>query len=204
MIKSASHSRFFHLDAQLFWHTHWSISFPQRFEFCFIITNSHMWVVCFPTASILHLCMYSAFSCQHPAALISNVHSLRGVYSIWVVRLMYISQYDESSFGPWLKLVAVVICYTAVPGLRCSRGLSIVAEVGPPLFGGVRASHCGGFACCGARGLGFLWASAKRRKRTLGLGSCGPQAGGYLPGQGSNLCPHWQADPYPLYHQEVP
>ena len=28
---------------------------------------------------------------------------------------------------------------------------------------------------------------------------------GIVPDQGSNLCPlHWQADPYPLYHQRSP
>ena len=35
-----------------------------------------------------------------------------------------------------------------------ARGLSLVAAIGATLRCGARASHCGGFSCCGARALG--------------------------------------------------
>ena len=35
-----------------------------------------------------------------------------------------------------------------------ARGLSLVAASGATLCCGARASHCGGFSCCGARALG--------------------------------------------------
>ena len=44
--------------------------------------------------------------------------------------------------------------------------------VGAPLRCGARASHCGGFSCCGARALG-AWASVVVAR---GLSSCGSQA----------------------------
>ena len=60
------------------------------------------------------------------------------------------------------------------------------------------------FSCCGAQALG-AWASVVV---TWGLQSVGfscPVACGIFPEQESNQCPlHWQADSYPLYHQESP
>ena len=45
-----------------------------------------------------------------------------------------------------------------------------MAALGLPC--GARASHCGGFSCCGARALG-TWASAVAAR---GLSSCGMRA----------------------------
>ena len=60
------------------------------------------------------------------------------------------------------------------------------------------------FSCCGAQALG-AWASVVV---TWGLQSAGficPVACGIFPEQESNQCPLlWQADSYPLYHQESP
>ena len=51
-------------------------------------------------------------------------------------------------------------------------GLSLVAVSGGTLHCGARASHCGGFSCCGALALG-LQASVMV---VHGLSSCGSQA----------------------------
>ena len=89
-------------------------------------------------------------------------------------------------------------------------------RAGATLRCSARASHCGGFSCCGARALG-AWASVvvARGLRSCGsqalehrLSSCGTQAQllhsmWYL--QGLNPCPlHWQADSQPLRHQGSP
>ena len=125
---------------------------------------------------------------------------LHGVYSIWVVKLTYISQYEESILGLRLKLVAVYL-FTAVLCLRGSRGLSVVVESRASSAWQCAGFSLGGFSCCEARAR-VLWASVTAAR---GLSSCGPQACGIFLGQGLNPCPlHWQADPYPLYHQEVP
>ena len=64
-----------------------------------------------------------------------------------------------------------------------------------------RASHCGGFSCCGAQALG-TWASVAVARRLWSSGSvvvvhglsCSAACGIFLD-QGSNQCPlHWQAD----------
>ena len=72
-----------------------------------------------------------------------------------------------------------------------------------------RASHCGGFFCCGAQaleGMGFscgTWLLSAGLIVAHGL-SCS-RACGILPDQGSNPCPlHWQADSLPLNHHGSP
>ena len=60
------------------------------------------------------------------------------------------------------------ICLGCVAVLR----LSLVAVSGATLPCGARASHCGGFSCCGARALG-TWASVVVAR---GLSSCGTWA----------------------------
>ena len=58
----------------------------------------------------------------------------------------------------FLKLINLFIyfyfwlCWVFV----AARGLSLVAASGATLRYGARASHCGGFSCCGARALGGL------------------------------------------------
>ena len=52
------------------------------------------------------------------------------------------------------------------------RGLSLVGRVGATLLCGVRASHCSGFSCCGARALGTQASVVVAR----GLSSCGGRA----------------------------
>ena len=78
----------------------------------------------------------------------------------------------------------------AVLGLRCyTRAFSSCGERGATLPCGVRASHCGGFSCCGAWTLG-TWASVVVAH---GL-SCSAACGIFLD-RGSNPCPlHWQVD----------
>ena len=75
----------------------------------------------------------------------------------------------------------------------------------------VRASHCGGFCCCGARALGVR-ASVVVARGLQSAGSvvaahrlsCSTACGIFL-GQGSNPCPlHWQADSQPPRHQGSP
>ena len=53
-----------------------------------------------------------------------------------------------------------------------ARGLSLVAESGATLCCSARASHCGGFSCCGTRAVGMQASVVVSR----GLSSCGSQA----------------------------
>ena len=58
----------------------------------------------------------------------------------------------------------------AALGLHCcARAFSSWRRAGAPLPWGARASHCGGFSCCGARALG-MWVSVVVAH---GLSSCG-------------------------------
>ena len=52
------------------------------------------------------------------------------------------------------------------------RGLSLVVARGATLHCGARASHCGGFSCCGARAPGVRASVVVAR----GLSRCGSQA----------------------------
>ena len=49
--------------------------------------------------------------------------------------------------------------------LVAARGLSLVVASGATVRHGARASHCGGFSCCGVRALGHA-----------GFSSCGTRA----------------------------
>ena len=61
----------------------------------------------------------------------------------------------------------------AAVGLRCcALAFSSCGERGATLRCGVRASHCGGFSCCGAWALGVRASVVV----TLGLSSCGSHA----------------------------
>ena len=63
-------------------------------------------------------------------------------------------------------------------------------------FSSVVGFHYSGFSCCGAQALG-AWASV-----VVAHGLSCSEARGIFLDQGSNPCSlHWQADPYPLYHQ---
>ena len=53
-----------------------------------------------------------------------------------------------------------------------AHGLSLVGRAGATLYCSARASHCGGFSCCGAQALG-AWASVVVAR---GLSSCGLEA----------------------------
>ena len=84
-------------------------------------------------------------------------------------------------------------------------------QAGATLRCGARASHCGGFSCCGARALGVQASVVV----ALGLWSAGSvvvahgiscsTACGIFPDQGLNPCPlHWKAKSQPLDHQGSP
>ena len=84
--------------------------------------------------------------------------------------------------------------------LLCAGFLQL-QRAGVTLRYSARASHCGGFSCCGARALG-AWASVVVARGLQSAGSvivahrlsCS-MACGIFPDQGSNPCPlHWQAD----------
>ena len=64
--------------------------------------------------------------------------------------------------------------FLAALGLRCCActGFLQLRRAGATLRCGARASHCGGFSCCGAWALG-MWASGVV---ALGLSSCGSWA----------------------------
>ena len=82
---------------------------------------------------------------------------------------------------------------------------------------GAWASHCHDFLCCGAWALGIpgfcsygvraqqLQLPGSRATSSIAVshGLCCSTACGIFPDQGLNPCPlHWQADSYPLDHQE--
>ena len=88
------------------------------------------------------------------------------------------------------------------------RLFSSCSEQGPLSTSGARASHCGGFSCCGARALGRA-GSVLVAPGLCSTGSVGAAHGlscsvacGILPDRRSNLCLlHWQADSLPLSHR---
>ena len=112
------------------------------------------------------------------------------------------------TFLGWLAAAKILKTFLAILGLPCSS----CREQGLTLRCRARASHRGGFPCCGAQALG-AWASVVGAHR---LSSCGfPALEPWLRShgswsscsaavrivldQGSNLCSlHWQADSYPL------
>ena len=84
--------------------------------------------------------------------------------------------------------------------LLCA-GFLWLRRAGATLHCGARASHCGGFSCCGARALG-AWAPVVVALELSSAGSvvvahglsCSAACGIFLD-QGSNSCPlHWQVD----------
>ena len=92
----------------------------------------------------------------------------------------------------------------------------LCAESRGTLHCGAQASHCGGFSCCGAQAPGLVGPAAgthrPRDSQALECGlvvvahglSCSTACGIFLD-QELKLCPlHWQADSYPLCHQESP
>ena len=68
--------------------------------------------------------------------------------------------------GGGLQLLGLTLVFVA------ARGLSLVAASGATLHCSARASHCGGFSCCGARVLGARASVVVAR----GLSSCGSRA----------------------------
>ena len=87
------------------------------------------------------------------------------------------------------------------PGLEpvspALAGRFSITAMGAILCCGARASHCGGFSCCGTRTLG-AWASvvvARELQRAGSVAVACSAACGIFPDQGSNPHPlHWQAD----------
>ena len=111
-----------------------------------------------------------------------------------------------------LLLYKFIYLFLAALGLHCyARAFSSCGQRGATPHCGVRASHCGGFSCCGAQALG-TWASVVVACRLQSTGSvvvahrlsCSTACGIFLE-QGSNPCHlHWQADSQPLRHQGSP
>ena len=62
--------------------------------------------------------------------------------------------------------------FGCVGSLLLHMGFFLLRRAGATLRCGARASHCGGFSCCGAQALG-AWASVVVAR---GLSSCGSQA----------------------------
>ena len=98
----------------------------------------------------------------------------------------YISNCSPSFF----IYINLFVYLLAVLGLCCCvEAFSSCGEQGLLFHCGARASHCGGFSCCGARALGA------RASVVVARGLSCPMACGIFLDQGSNPCPlHWQAD----------
>ena len=69
-------------------------------------------------------------------------------------------------------LLLLLLFFGCVESSLLHAGFLYLWRAGATLHCGARASHCGGFSCCGARALG-LWASVVGARR---LSSCGSQA----------------------------
>ena len=79
--------------------------------------------------------------------------------------------------------------FGCIGSLLLRAGFSLVAASGGTLGCGARASHCGGFSCCGSRALG-AWASVAVARGLSCSAACE-----IFPDQGSNPCPlHRQVD----------
>ena len=90
---------------------------------------------------------------------------------------------------------AVALFFLAVLGLRCcAKAFAGCGERRLTLHCSARASHCGGFCCCGARALGTRASVVVARK----LSSCGARVAPRHVGSSwtrDRTCPlHWQAD----------
>ena len=108
-----------------------------------------------------------------------------------------------------IYLIYLFIYFGCVRSLLLRTGFLQLWQVGATLHCGARASHCGGFSCCGARALG---ARGLQQLQHVGLVvvACGFQSAssvvvvhrlscsaacGIFPDQGTNPCPlHWQVD----------
>ena len=119
-----------------------------------------------------------------------------------------------SLFTVFLKNVFIFIIYFifgCVGSSLLHAGFLQLRRARATLRCGARASHCGGFSCCGAWALD-VWASvvvARGLQSTVSVvvvhGLSCSAACGILPDQGSNPCPlHWQVDLQPLHHQGSP
>ena len=64
------------------------------------------------------------------------------------------------------------MCSSDLLGLLLRTGFLYLWRAGAALRCGVRASHCGGFSCCGARALGVQASAVVAH----GLSSCGSRA----------------------------
>ena len=73
----------------------------------------------------------------------------------------------------YLLLFFSFILFLAALGLHCcARAFSSCGEWELLFVAGARASHCGGFSCCGARAVGMQTSVVVAR----GLSSCGSQS----------------------------
>ena len=81
-----------------------------------------------------------------------------------------------------------IYLFLAALGLHCARAFSSCGE-GATLRCSARASHCGGFSCCGA------WALGARASVVVAHRLSCSMACGIFPDKGLNPCPlRWQAD----------
>ena len=94
-----------------------------------------------------------------------NMEKYRTEHLSFIYLFIYLSIYLFLTFK---KLF--IYLFMAVLGLRCYVWAFLqLRRAGATLRCGARASHCGGFSCCGARALG-AWASVVVAPR---LSSCG-------------------------------
>ena len=76
-------------------------------------------------------------------------------------------------FLPCLQINLFIYLFLAALGLCCcAQAFSSCGELGATLRCGARASHCGGFSCCGAGSLGARASVVVAR----GLSGCGSRA----------------------------
>ena len=123
------------------------------------------------------------------------------LYTNYSFRMSSLSLKKSASKDSFIYLFYLFI-FGCVASSLLRAGFLQLRRAGATLRCGARASHCGGFSCCGAR------ASGTRASVVVALGlqsagsvavvhglSCSA-ARGIFPDQGSNPCPrlHWQAD----------
>ena len=102
-----------------------------------------------------------------------------------------------------------IFIFSCIRSSLLCTGFLQLWQAGATLCCGARASHCGGFSCCGAQALGTQTSLAVAR-RLSSCGSwaqflCGLEKCGTFPDQGLNPCPlYWQAILNHCATREVP
>ena len=149
------------------------------------VIDDLFYLILFFHSSILILGPYTFNWILHSLNTNNSIHIRLDTYSEICIYIISFLKYLFIYF--WLHWVFVA-----------ALGLSLLRRADATLCCGARASHCGGFSCCGAQALGAQASVVVDRglysagSVVVAHGLCGSAACGIFPDQGSNPCPlHW-------------